>query len=217
MKELVERGDWLTNKTKRSLAEWVVIRARRKETLRPWVEGLPGDLNSLALAALDEFREEELTRVEVPPELSDLRKLSDFLNHQSRNQPFSTADWTAAELQRFQKDVSEMSPEEAGRLYGKVWVGHFPLSIRVLLIPEILANSELVHLGAIRMLVKKTTEEFADARPAAAASWAMGLEPEALRVLAAGIVADRWKSQNADEARAWVMTLPEPMQKRFGY
>lgn len=142
---------------------------------------------------------------------------SEFLTHQSPNQPFSTSAWTSAELENFRAEIREITPEQASRLYGMVMVDHFPLSIRVLLIPRILANSKLVRLGAIRMLVEETTEEFADSQPAAAAEWALAIPVESLRVFAAGIVADRWKGQNKEEAREWVLTLPEPWQKRFGY
>lgn len=216
MKTLVEEGTWLTERTRSGLAHWAVIRAHQPEDLRPWLMTLPDSISSRALAAMESFLNDEALREAAPPDLSDLRKLSDFLYHQSPNQPFSTWDWTSAELESFRAEVKEITPGQASRLYGMVTVDHFPLSVRVLLVPKILADARLAKLGGIKMLVKKTTQEYADSQPAVAAQWVMTFPDESLRFLGVAIVADRWKSQNEDEARGWIASLPDAWRERLG-
>jgi len=215
MKYLVEHGDWLTDATKKGLAEWVIIRARDPEDHRAWVMTLPLPVRSRALEALDNFANAEQLQRGTPPPPSDLRTLSDFLTKGSGLR-FDTSAWTAAEIRRFRNEINRITPEDARRLYDSVVVDYFPWPIKASLIPKVLADPDLIKLSAVRHLVQKTAESHANSQPAAAAAWAMTISPERFRILAAEIVADCWKTQNAEEARSWVLTLPEELQKRLG-
>jgi hypothetical protein len=87
--------------------------------------------------------------------------------------------------------------------------------MRIHLIPKILAAPNYAETKVIRLMIRKTTEEFASSHPAKAAKWAKKIAPESLRVLALGVVAEEWRKQNEKETDSWLLTLPKTLQERF--
>jgi hypothetical protein len=215
VQSLVNESDWLSDETKNWMVEGAVFGVRDRESLRGWVASLPPTINSEGLDALNYFRNQEKLRQQTVPRLSNQKSLSGYLKNPHREQRFSMNHWTADELRSFEAEIKKIEPEDADKLFRSVFVDYFPLRMRIHLIPKILAAPNYAETKVIRLMIRKTTEEFASSHPAKAAKWAKKIAPESLRVLALGVVAEEWRKQNEKETDSWLLTLPKTLQERF--
>jgi len=212
IQRVVEEAHWLSEETKGELAAWIVARARWYIDLKSWAMTLPPAIRLEVFKLEKELESDQKRNHEV---LGD-RTIAGFLTTFETGYDPVFSNWTRPQIDDLLKAIREMKPEGSGKLGDDTSVIEYPLEVRLALIPKILADPELVVNVVNRALLRETTKEAAERRPAFAAKWAEKLADESLQAYALGFVADRWREQDEMEAIEWIKTLPEPLQVRLG-